>query len=159
MKMMKYIMNMFFPNLYNDLLKTEDAPIFSLNDIETLAKVVSVYDGDTVKIVFPVHKTMYKWNCRIAGVDTPELRTKCEIEKKYGYEVRDKLREKILDKIVKVKCGDFDKYGRLLVTLQCENDDCSVNDWLIQNKYALKYEGGTKQSWSELLNNPPSLKE
>lgn len=149
--MAKYIMNMFSSSLHKDLSKVEDAPMFSLNDVETLAKVVSVYDGDTVKLIFPLHSTMYKWNCRISGVDTPELRTKCELEKNFGYEVRDKLREKILNKIVKVRCGHFDKYGRLLVMLRCENEECTVNDWLINNNYALQYDGGTKQSWSDIL--------
>ena len=71
---------------------------------------------------------MYKWNCRITGVDTPELRTRDELEKKYGYEVRDKLRDKILDKVVTVKCGDFDKYGRLLIDIYCDNETRSVSN-------------------------------
>ena len=131
---------------------TDKTPLFSLKEETKKAKVVSVYDGDTVKIVFPLLDTVYKWNCRISGVDTPELRTKDKAEKKYGYEVRDKLREKILDKVVTVKCGEFDKYGRLLVDIYCEGEDCSISEWLIENKYAFAYDGGKKQSWSEYLN-------
>lgn len=132
---------------------TKDVPAFSLKGEKKRCKVVSVYDGDTIKVVFPIHNTMYKWNCRINGVDTPELRTKNELEKKYGYEVRDKLREKILDKIVLVKCGKFDKYGRLLVDIYCDGEDKSVNFWLIDNKYAFTYDGGTKRQWGEYLEN------
>lgn len=128
-----------------------DAPMFSLSGTEVVGKVVSVYDGDTVKIIFPLHETLYKWNCRLSGVDTPELRTSCDEEKKYGYMVRDKLRDKILNKLVVVKCGEFDKYGRLLTTLICKEDQCDINEWLVQNKYAVKYEGKTKQSWSNIL--------
>ena len=51
--------------------------------------------------------------------------------------------------MVYVRCGDFDKYGRLLVEILC--DDCLVNDWLIQNNYAFAYDGGTKQIWSDYL--------
>ena len=131
---------------YND-----DTPLFSLSNYNVKGKVVSVYDGDTVKIVFPLHDIYYKWNCRLTGIDTPELRTKNEKEKKYGYIVRDKLREKILNKIVNVQCGEFDKYGRLLTTIICIEDECNVNDWLIDNKYALKYDGGTKSSWEDVL--------
>ena len=86
----------------------------TLENEEKIGKVVSVYDGDTIKIVFPLNDKLYKWNCRLGRIYTPELRTKNLIEKKYGYLVRDKLREKILNKVVKIKCGDFDKYGRLL---------------------------------------------
>lgn len=116
-------------------------------------KVVSVYDGDTVKVIFPLNDTLYKWNCRLIGIDTPEIRTRCSVEKQYGYKVRDCLRSKILNKVINVICGDLDKYGRLLVTLQCVDEECSVNQWLIDNDYAFSYDGGTKRSWSEHLSN------
>ena len=56
--------------------------LFSLEGQEHLAKVVDVYDGDTIKCVFPIHNKLYRWNCRLSGVDTPEIRTRCSIEKK-----------------------------------------------------------------------------
>ena len=115
------------------------------------AKVVSVYDGDTIKVVFKFADKLYKWNCRLEHVDTPELRTKNVKEKKYGYIVRDKLREKILNKVVNIKCNEFDKYGRLLIEI-LQDDDITINQWLIDNKYAFKYEGGTKKNWEEYLN-------
>ena len=123
--------------------------LFSLEGQEHRAKVVDVYDGDTIKCVFPIHNKLYRWNCRIAGVDTPELRTRCKPEKAFGYKVRDLLREKILNKVIYLQCGEFDKYGRLLVNILC--DDCLVNDWLVENKYAFAYDGGTKQSWKDFL--------
>jgi len=121
------------------------------NDIK-YGKVVSVYDGDTIKVVFLLGDKLYKWNCRLDRVDTPELRTRNDLEKELGYSVRDKLREKILNKIVKIKCGDFDKYGRLLTEIYI-NDNESVNQWLIDNKMAFEYHGGTKQDWGEYLEN------
>tara|TARA_B100000035_G_scaffold310857_2_gene319407 strand:+ start:7253 stop:7681 length:429 start_codon:yes stop_codon:yes gene_type:complete len=130
-----------------------NVPQFSLEGLETEAKIYSVYDGDTVKAIFPLHDKLYKWNCRLSGVDTPELRTRCKIEKQYGYKVRDYLREKILNKVVKIKCGDFDKYGRLLVEIYCNEDECNVNNWLVDNNYAFSYDGGTKKSWKDYLEN------
>ena len=124
---------------------------FSLDGIKTVGKVVSVYDGDTIKIVFPVHNNLYKWNCRLNGIDTPELRTKNNNEKEYGYKVRDELRKKILNKVVNVECGKFDKYGRLLVTVY--NNEENINKWLVDNKYAFKYDGGTKKDWCTYLNS------
>lgn len=126
-----------------------DIKLFSLEGEEHIAKVVDVYDGDTIKCVFPIHNKLYRWNCRIAGVDTPELRTRCKTEKAYGYKVRDCLREKILNKVIFLQCGEFDKYGRLLVNILC--DDCLINDWLIENDYAFEYDGGTKRCWKEYL--------
>ena len=134
---------------------SDDTKLFSFENEQIQAKVVSVYDGDTVKCVFPSNGKLYKWNCRLTGVDTPELRTRCKVEKKYGYEVRDYLREKILNKVVTLHCGDFDKYGRLLVTIQC--DDCMVNQWLIDNNYAFAYDGGTKKKWADFLSNEQTV--
>lgn len=134
-----------YMNTYWDSIT--DAPELSFRDMNFEAKVISVYDGDTIKVVFPLNGTMYKWNCRLSGVDTPELRTKCDEEKKKGYEVRDCLRTRILNKVVQLGCGEFDKYGRLLVEITCSGDSCTVNQWLIDNKYALPYDGGTKTQW------------
>ena len=115
------------------------------------AKVVSVYDGDTIKVVFAVLRKLYKFNCRIQGVDTPEIRTRDLAEKEYGKKVRDELRKKILNKVVTIHCGDFDKYGRLLIDLQCENDTEKISEWLINKDYAFAYDGGTKQKWGPYL--------
>jgi len=128
-----------------------DAPDYSecMMNKTVEAKVVSVYDGDTIKAIFPLNGVLYKWNCRLSGVDTPEIRTRNEREKKYGYIVRDKLREQILDQVVNVECGELDKYGRLLVTVYKGEQD--MNRWLIDNDYAFAYDGGTKQSWEDFL--------
>ena len=126
--------------------------MFSFEGRECLGKVVDVYDGDTVKIVFPLSEKeperLYRWNCRLINVDTPEIRTKNLKEKAYAKVVRDKLREKILNKLVYIKCLDFDKYGRLLVEI-FDNEKCEecINNWLILNEYAKKYDGGTKSKW------------
>ena len=128
-----------------------DAPDYSecMMNQTVEAKVVSVYDGDTIKAIFPLNGVFYKWNCRLSGVDTPELRTRNEREKKYGYIVRDKLREQILNQVVNVECGELDKYGRLLVTVY--KGEQNINQWLIDNDYAFSYDGGTKQSWEDFL--------
>ena len=125
-----------------------DAPLFSkcLDNKTVEAKIISVYDGDTVKAIFPLNGVMYKWNCRLTGIDTPEIRTSDRLQKKFGYEVRDILRDKILNKIVSLKCQDLDKYGRLLTEIWF--DEQNINQWLNDSKYAIAYDGGTKHSWS-----------
>jgi micrococcal nuclease len=126
--------------------QTEAVCAFSLNGHKTQAKVVKVYDGDTIHVVFHYFDKFYKWICRISHVDTPELRTKDLEEKKKGYEARDKLRDLILGKTVQLTCQEFDKYGRLLVEI--EVDGIKVDEWLISQGLAKKYEGGTKEKWS-----------
>ena len=47
--------------------------------------------------------------------------------------------------MVIIECGDFDKYGRLLVDIRDTESGELISEWLIKNKYAFKYDGGTKQ--------------
>jgi micrococcal nuclease len=115
------------------------------------AKVVDVYDGDTCKVVFPVLRKLYKFNCRIQGIDTPEIRTRDLAEKEFGKKVRDELRKKILNKVVDIQCGEFDKYGRLLIDIQCKNENLNISKWLIDKDYAFAYDGGTKKKWGPYL--------
>ena len=120
------------------------------------AKIVYIYDGDTMHVVFKEFDKFYRWNCRIMGVDTPELRTKNTKEKEMGYKVRDALIESFMNKIVKIRCDDFDKYGRLLIDVFVPNDveendgSLMLSQWLIKNKYAYEYDGGTKKSWDDI---------
>ena len=130
-----------------DLSSVSDAPDFSkCVDGKVLeAKVISVYDGDSIKVIFPLNGVLYRWSCRLNGVDTPEIRTRNLKEKEMGYKVRDFLREKILNKVVTLNCGELDKYGRLLVDINYESEN--INQWLITNGYAYEYNGGRKKSW------------
>ena len=63
---------------------TSSVPFFTLKGHKCRAKVVHVYDGDTVHLVFEFLGQMFKWHTRIAHVDTPELKTKNQEEKKNG---------------------------------------------------------------------------
>ena len=162
-KIMLQFSKLYSKNQYNILLYYMDIPIdwssvdsdvneFTFKGEKKIAKVVSVYDGDTIKVVFAVSGKLYKFNCRIQHVDTPEIRTRNKKEKEYGLKVRDELRKKIMDKVVTIICDDFDKYGRLLIDIEIEQQKL-LSEWLIENNYAFRYDGGTKKSWSEYLEN------
>lgn len=113
------------------------------------AHVVSVYDGDTVTAVLDLGMSLTrKVSCRLAGIDTPEIRTKVAGEKEAAYSARDRVRELILDKWVTVQSiAKPDKYGRLLVRIWTEDGQC-INDLLISEGHAIAYDGGTKISWA-----------
>jgi endonuclease YncB( thermonuclease family) len=132
-----------------------------------VGKCVSVYDGDTINIVFNPFsiKTdhIYRFRTRLLGIDTPEIKTKNLKEKEKALLVRQYLRDLILDKIIFIKCEGFDKYGRLLAYIYTEsyshcdivnNDNNlkmggmlnSVNQMLINKDYAYLYDGGTKKN-------------
>lgn len=121
------------------------ADFFSLKGHVTDAKIVKVYDGDTVHAVFRYFGAFYKWRCRIAHVDTPEMRSDNAQERQKANMARDKLAEKLLNKVVRLECFEFDKYGRVLVEIDMPNETgIKVHDWLIANGYAKRYEGGSK---------------
>ena len=92
-------------------------------------KVVNIYDGDTCKVVFPMNGKMYRWNVRLSGYDTPEMRPPKSQENRdeeiaAAKEAKNFLIGKVMneDQLVYIKCGEFDKYGRLLGTLFLEED-------------------------------------
>ena len=118
---------------------------FNLEGDMLRAKVIDVYDGDTVTLVFRFGSKIWKDKCRLAGVDTAEIRTRDEDERVRGLEARDWLRAQVLNKKVWVECGKWDKYGRLLGTIFLSGDfQQSVNQELINHGFAVPYFGGTK---------------
>ena len=122
-----------------------EVPFFSFEKIETVADVVKVYDGDTVHIVIHYKGEYIKLKTRLDGIDTPELRI--AEQKEAGLSAKKRL-EEILgndNNKVKVKLGKFDKYGRVLITLYTSSG-VSVNQMLIDEGHAYKYDGGTKKS-------------
>ena len=63
------------------------------------AKVTKVYDGDTLTVeAYPWPGLEAKASVRVDGVDTPEIRGKCEAEKQKAIEARDYVKSLTLDK-------------------------------------------------------------
>lgn len=114
-------------------------------------KVIKVYDGDTITIAAVLPNTtepIYRFSVRLNGIDTPEIKGKTPEEKALAIHVRDELYKKIYGKIVYLKNVDNEKYGRILADVYL--DDENINDWLVSNEYAVRYDGGTKHrplSW------------
>ena len=119
-------------DIFNINPKTLSNCIF--RNTEIYARVYKVYDGDTISVIFKFNKEFIKYSCRIVGIDTPELRTKNTEEKKLGIIARDYLRELVLEKIIKIKVLDFDKYGRLLINLYTPDDDKDISNMMVAKK-------------------------
>ena len=79
-------------------INPDDVSFFSFDEIETYAKVFDVYDGDSIKIVFIYKDIVYKYKCRIYGIDTPEIQTKDLVQKELGKKAKDYLKTLILNK-------------------------------------------------------------
>ena len=146
-------------------------PEFTLNGLNTKGRLVNIIDGDSVSIVLPVFNNFYKYNIRLSGIDTCEMRSKNEKCRNLAIKARDTLLglvtrrgddihsetrhgiHEILDKdmvIVFVECLNFDKYGRLLADIYFNG--ISLSKHLLDKKLAYAYTGHTKLSEEEQVN-------
>jgi micrococcal nuclease len=111
----------------------------------TDGKVIKVYDGDTITVAakLPIAKSpVYRFPVRLTGIDSPEIKGKSDAEITLAKKSRDALSELILEKNVKLVNVSTEKYGRLLADVYIEG--IHVNRWMLDNKYAIPYDGGTK---------------
>lgn len=116
----------------------------------TVGKVIKVYDGDTFTMISKLPNTqgpIYRFNVRMKGIDSPEIKGKTLNEKELGKKSRDVLSNLILGKIVILKDISTEKYGRILADVYI--GDLCINEWLLINNYAVKYDGGTKERPSD----------
>jgi micrococcal nuclease len=141
---------------YSKLLESpKDLEMFTLEGRTLLAKVVDVYDGDTCKVnIFLFENVLKKFTVRMMGYDTPEMRTKNLVEKKYGIRSKTILSNLVLNKIVKLECLEFDKYGRILgniISKDKNNNDIHINNFMIENHLGYGYLGDTKKKFDDLM--------
>jgi endonuclease YncB( thermonuclease family) len=154
--------------------QTIDTPLFTLNGQTHWAKCVKCYDADTIHIVIELNHVFVRFRCRLQGIDTAEIRSANPDEKTHARTARDWLSGMILDKLIIVRCGEFDKYGRLLGTVflplsnehnkhlggrppeqkQITNNDTPhfdeknyhhINRLLVDFGYAYVYDGGCRK--------------
>lgn len=119
---------------------------YTLEGRSVLGKVVRVIDGDSVKVSIPVDGHVWTFPVRIDGIDCPEVRTRNKTEKELGIEAKNHVEKLVLGKIVSLKLGEFDKFGRLLGTLTT-SDGVRVSDDLISAGLAVPYKGGKRPVW------------
>ena len=119
-----------------------------------------VLDGDTIDVTIDLGFDLYKKErVRVAGVDTPEKRTRDLEEKALGIDATNWLKEKLEgalagddDLVIRTELvGGVGKYGRLLGWLYLGDGSLSLNEQMIAEGYAWAYDGGTKQKDFEEL--------
>ena len=119
-----------------------------------------VLDGDTIDVTIDLGFDLYKKErVRVAGVDTPEKRTKDLEEKELGIHATNWLKDKLEgaisgddDLVIRTELvGGVGKYGRLLGWLYVGDGELSLNEMMIAEGYAWPYDGGTKKKDFEEL--------
>ena len=154
----------------------QNTPQFSLQDQLHTVRVVDIYDGDTITVIIYLNKVYYRYTVRLEGIDTCEMKSKDNTTKNLALQARKRLFEliskekviieptisrkelrEILNKnvyLIRLKCGEFEKFGRLLGTIYSETSsrisfEKSFNNILLKEKFAYSYEGKTKLTEEE----------
>ena len=125
-----------------------------------VTEINRVVDGDTIDVTIDLGFDLYKKErVRVAGIDTPEKRTRDLEEKALGIDATNYLKKQLEDTIAgddeltirtELK-GGMGKYGRLLGWLYVGESDVSLNEIMITEGYAWAYDGGTKKKNFEEL--------
>lgn len=110
-------------------------------------RVIKVYDADTITIAskLPFESSpLYRLSVRLQGIDTPEIKGKdVSAEEKDAAKVaRDFVTQTVLNKYVRLENVQSEKYGRLLGDVYI--GDLCLNELLLKERYAVKYDGGNK---------------
>ena len=125
-----------------------------------VVEINRVLDGDTIDVTIDLGFDLFKKErVRVAGVDTPEKRTRDLEEKALGIDATNWLKEKLEgalagddDLVIRTELvGGVGKYGRLLGWLYLGDGSLSLNEQMITEGYAWAYYGGTKQKDFEEL--------
>jgi micrococcal nuclease len=112
-------------------------------------EVTKVVDGDTIDVVIDLgFDISFTTRVRLAGIDTPESRTKDLAEKTLGLESKKYLADRLKDAkniVIKTeKINSTEKFGRVLGWLYVNGEGNSLNLEMIEKGYAWKYLGDTK---------------
>ena len=148
------------------LASLTDAPNYDreFQGKQVIAKVVSVYDGDTLTAIFRLNQdpasasasAPLKYSVRLTGIDTPEMKPPKTTPNREALialakSARDFVITRTTGQLVMLDLQGLDKYGRVLarVYLTPTPDPAyCINDMLIQAGFAKPYAGGTKVTWT-----------
>ena len=113
----------------------------------TSGYVIKVYDGDTITIASKMpyeNSPLFRFNVRLNGIDTPEIKSNNENEKLLAKTARDSLSQLIMYKNITLQNVKNEKYGRILADVYL--DDLHINQWMVDQQFAVAYDGKTKHS-------------
>ena len=116
-----------------------------------VSSVDRVVDSDTVDVIIDLGFDLKKKErVRLAGIDTPESRTRNLEEKAMGLEAKDHLTDMLkgADKLI-VKTEKDGKYGRMLGWIYADDNELSLNEQMVVDGYAWGYDGGTKREFDK----------
>tara|TARA_Y100000310_G_scaffold315722_1_gene366567 strand:+ start:2669 stop:3076 length:408 start_codon:yes stop_codon:yes gene_type:complete len=109
------------------------------------AEVLSVYDGDTIKVRIHVWLGLYKRiSIRVRGIDTPEIRGKCQEEKEKAILVRELVKQLVENRVVLTHIIRGKFAGRAVANVWTKRNE-SIATILIGTKHARSFDGKSKR--------------
>jgi len=123
-----------------------------MDGVQCYGVVVNVYDGDTFRAVVYHNGLMKKLTFRPVGYDTPEMKPLKSMEnREIHIEKAKEARQKFIDlcggmnSYVFLRCGKYDKYGRVLVHVTNRRySRKTINNLMLESGLSNPYNGGTK---------------
>ena len=117
-----------------------------------------IVDGDTIDVTIDLGFSIHiDQRVRVAGIDSPEKRTRDAEEKALGIDATEWMTKRIngaSELIIKTAVeGSMGKYGRVLGWVFVGDEDVSLNEQMINEGFAWKYDGGTKEKDLQQLIN------
>ena len=109
-----------------------------------IKNVDRVVDGDTIDVTIDLGFSLYhKTRIRLAGINTPETRTRDLEEKAAGIRAKDYLIKLIEEaNLITLQTEKTGKFGRYLGIVYA--DDVDLNQTLINEGHATVYDGGKR---------------
>ena len=115
------------------------------------AVYVRNYDGDTITFNLPLLHPLIgdKISIRVNGIDTPEIKGKCEKEKYNSQQAKEMAADILRDaKQITLKNMERGKYFRVVADVFVDEENLA--DMLIEAGMAVRYDGGKKTNkWCE----------
>lgn len=120
------------------------------NELIMISQVNSIYDGDTFKVNLKDIPAIFGENLsiRVANIDTPELKGKCEQEKVLARKAKQFTVERLRkSKSILLKNPKRGKYFRVIADVYVDGQN--LGEELLKEGLAVKYDGGKRKNWCE----------
>lgn len=118
---------------------------FNYDGKSYMVKVVKVYDADTLTVAFSPSQGLgiYRYQVRLLGYDSPEMKSKNPLEKKWAYNLQKYANCLVGNTICRLECEKMDKYGRILGRLiivpKDGGDEKCLNDHMLASGVCKPY--------------------
>lgn len=137
---------------------TKQTPLFSFVGQTVTAKVVDLYDGDTLDAVLWIDGKLQRFKVRMYGYDAPEIKPLKTVERReqvieQANAAKSLLASMVLDKMVEMECVANDKYGRLCANVWISGKEryCVNQRMLASDVGCVPYFGGNKEQARQMV--------